>query len=309
MNSSFNGLINLGNTCYFNSCIQLLFQCKKLIEFFLDNNNKFSDEQILSFQFHRLMKGMHTLNKKIAPETFWNTFKKIFKHFDNQEQHDSQEALLLILDRLHEELKDNKNNSIIKELFEGKLETSIKCLECKTISNTIQPFFHLVLNFPDFDNPEDYDIDNQHVTFNELIKYNFQDELFENDNLYSCEHCNKKTKAIKKNNITHLPEYLLLYMKRFDINQNKLVKVNDLVDIDEYIHMNKYFDINNKYKWNNSIVQFGSLNGGHYINVSNINEHKYIILDDSNVHILDKNQKNKEKFYFQSYVYCFTLTN
>ena len=48
-----------------------------------------------------------------------NTFKKIHKRFDNRDQHDSQEALLLILDTLHEELKNKDNQSIISNLFQG----------------------------------------------------------------------------------------------------------------------------------------------------------------------------------------------
>ena len=223
------GLDNLGNTCYFNSCIQTLYHCNDIVDYFI--NNDIDENKPLSYQAKRLLSGMKKVQKTVAPQSFWNTFKKIHKRFDNRDQHDSQEALLLILDTLHEELKNKDNQSIISNLFQGISTSIITCKKCQNISTKNQTFFHLVLNFPDFENPDDYDIDNEHVTLDELIRYNFRDIEFKDDNLYHCDKCNQKNEAIKKQVLKQLPKYLLIYIKRFEYVKNRFKKINDQIDI------------------------------------------------------------------------------
>lgn len=305
MNTNKNGLDNLGNTCYLNSCIQTLYQCSKLVDFFIQTDIPVNKK--LSYQAKRLFSGMRKINKTIAPQSFWNAFKSIHTRFNNTEQHDSQEALLLILDTFHEELKDNSNLSIISELFQGIFISTIKCLECKNNSKKEETFFNLLFNFPEFENPDDYDIDNPNVTLNELIKFNLNDIHFNDSNLYKCDFCNKKTKAIQTKHFKKLPEYLFIYIKRFEFINGQFKKINDLVDIPFNINMQKYFKINKNYSWKSSIIQFGSFFGGHYINLHHDDDFIYIF-DDANV---IRNKKNNQKIidiYNKSYVYCFKST-
>ena len=84
-------------------------------------------------------------------------FLKKFKHnFEENKQHDAQEFLNILLDKLHEDLnhikyqynkdfpeeykKIKEENSIIKDLFDGLFKSEITCEECKESSINIESF-------------------------------------------------------------------------------------------------------------------------------------------------------------------------
>lgn len=54
-------------------------------------------------------------------------------------------------------------------------------------------------------------------------------ELLEGDNAYHCDRCNKKVPAVKRMCIKKLPNHLIVVLKRFEFNYDKMakVKIND----------------------------------------------------------------------------------
>lgn len=117
------GLINQGNTCYMNSIIQCLSNCKDFRNLILNNNiihllnnsdnmfiakNKLNNT--LTFQLRKIFSHFWYNNFKVLELT---SFRKIFckkiQIFRNFNQHDSQEALLCIIDTIHEELAQDYN--------------------------------------------------------------------------------------------------------------------------------------------------------------------------------------------------------
>ena len=118
------GLDNMGNTCYMNSVIQCLSNCtvfrKYLMspEFIRDSlaeNKSTKDKEIvyslqknLSFQLRKLFSYFWSFDANDKKSWQPTSFRKLFTHkmeyFQNSAQHDSQEALLCILDTMHEEL-------------------------------------------------------------------------------------------------------------------------------------------------------------------------------------------------------------
>ena len=115
------GLYNLGNTCYVNSILQCLSNCKDFNSILSrrDINNilqshfkttNYSDLKTLvnNCLFIKIKELFnHIWNNSynsFKPKSFIKLFKEKIIFFQNKNQHDSQEALLCILDCLNEEL-------------------------------------------------------------------------------------------------------------------------------------------------------------------------------------------------------------
>ena len=118
------GLINLGNTCYMNSIIQCLSNCDDFRTFIIGDhlipnliNNEteyYLADQLInnSLSFHLRKIFINIWNSSFysfRPISFRKLFGKKIEVFQNSNQHDSQEALLCILDTINDELAIDSN--------------------------------------------------------------------------------------------------------------------------------------------------------------------------------------------------------
>lgn len=168
------GLLNLGNTCYMNSILQCLSNIEEFKNYICDQNiikdlypfiikkiddvNKSDYSVILSktqltitFQLYKLMSVIWSnKTKHVRPLNFRNVFANKIQNFRSFEQQDSQEALLCILDTIHEELRkpveiDYKFcNETYLELFK-KVETDkLSDIECCKMEDEYPNFWELL---------------------------------------------------------------------------------------------------------------------------------------------------------------------
>ncbi|CAH8501699.1 unnamed protein product [Schistosoma margrebowiei] len=165
------GLRNIGNTCYMNAALQALSNCPHLTEFFLECHNILDpNRRLVLFNHYCTLLSEFWGNERprcFNANTILDTFCIVHPMFRGYAQQDAQEFLRLFLVQLHEELKhsrlsnsdkkgikqttttgssDNSNNSIITDVFQGRLVSSVRCMSCSRLSNREESFMDLSLS-------------------------------------------------------------------------------------------------------------------------------------------------------------------
>ncbi|CAO3630431.1 unnamed protein product [Mucor fragilis] len=256
------GLKNLGNTCYMNSIVQCLSGTVPLARYLtsgvyrqhINRANKKGTGGALVEAFAVLVRSMWSENYKfISPMTFRETIMRFAPLFRNNDQHDSQEFLIFLLDGLHEDLNTNMgnkappplipddaeferlpdwqasalswdrymatNSSIIVSLFQGQYRSRLICHTCKHTSTTYNTFMSLSLPIPS------KKLRLSSVTLYQCLDYFVKEETLDKEDAWRCPKCQKKRKATKQLTLTRLPDVLLIHLKRFSMDghfRNKL---------------------------------------------------------------------------------------
>ncbi|XP_061360589.1 ubiquitin carboxyl-terminal hydrolase 2 [Gastrolobium bilobum] len=154
------GLVNLGNTCFFNSIMQNLLAMNRLRENFLKLDAPVGP---LISSLKKLFTETNPesgLKNIINPRSFFGCVCSKSPQFRGYQQHDSHELLCCLLDGLNtEELAGRKQNGSLKKdgtssntlvdaLFGGQISSTVCCIECGHFSTVYEPFLDLSLPVP-----------------------------------------------------------------------------------------------------------------------------------------------------------------
>ncbi|KMY96418.1 ubiquitin carboxyl-terminal hydrolase 43 isoform X2 [Drosophila simulans] len=185
------GLKNHGNTCFMNAVLQCLSHTDILAEYFvLDqykadlkrrnkiNSRKFGTKGELTEQLANVLKALWTCKNESDHST---SFKAVVDRYGTQfrssTQHDAQEFLFWLLDKVHEDLNTASkrrykslknsygrsdeviaaetlanhircNNSFVQAVFQAQFRSSLTCPRCEKQSNTFDPFHCISVQLP-----------------------------------------------------------------------------------------------------------------------------------------------------------------
>eukprot|EP00915_Cephaloidophora_sp_WS-2016_P005404 GHVH01007155.1.p1 GENE.GHVH01007155.1~~GHVH01007155.1.p1 ORF type:complete len:1097 (+),score=157.32 GHVH01007155.1:43-3291(+) len=185
------GIYNMSATCYMASALQVLMATDVLRQFFLQNKyqseinheNKFGSKGKVANAFHNLCDLMKKSKKCISINNFFLLYRTVNDtYYSPNAQHDSQEFLSDLLDRLHEDLNtapmvkgskqpvelkkkdtnesceqaaqrfrrllNSRDNSIIHDLFGGMFKANIKCDNCNYSTCSFERYCLLTLTLP-----------------------------------------------------------------------------------------------------------------------------------------------------------------
>ena len=138
-NKGMTGIENLGNTCFLNSCMQVLNHSYEL-NHFLDSekHEKFlkpnsPDSEILT-EWNDLRKVMWSGNGVVTPKKFVFNIQRVasIKNkdiFTGYAQNDMPEFLLFMIDCMHNSISRGVNMRISGTVHNGVDEMAIKCYE------------------------------------------------------------------------------------------------------------------------------------------------------------------------------------
>ena len=143
------GLLNIGNTCFLNAVLQCLSYTPPLTDFLMDkpHQGKCQNPHCTLCMMGAHVNRAFSTTTPFKPSTIVNNLKKIAKHLKIGRQEDAHEFLRFLVEGLHRSCSNKKNatSSKIYDIFQGKLQSQIKCLSCKTPSNTIDPWLDISL--------------------------------------------------------------------------------------------------------------------------------------------------------------------
>ena len=320
------GLVNLGNTCFLNSCLQVLSHTYELNEIFSSPETKIylkekSVEKEIIKEWIDLLGIMWNQNGIVSPNRFVHNVQKIAKKKDRDiftgwNQNDMTEFLLFIIECFHtslsrsvkikitgkqetttdllaikcyEMLKDtyNKEYSEIMELFYGIYVSEIKSLDGKQIwSIRPEQFFILDLPIPQIKNKE---IIHLIDCFDAFVR----PELLVKDNAWYNEKTKQKEDIQKGIKFWNFPDVLIITLKRFSIDGKH--KIKDYIDIPlEDLNLAKYIHgyNANKYIYDLYAVcnHVGNVYMGHYTAFIKNAKKEWVHYNDQQVNLMEKNE-------------------
>eukprot|EP00301_Raphidiophrys_heterophryoidea_P001346 c10654_g1_i2.p1 GENE.c10654_g1_i2~~c10654_g1_i2.p1 ORF type:complete len:624 (-),score=140.33 c10654_g1_i2:140-2011(-) len=168
-------LSRLGNTCFLNSGVQCLSNCRDIAEYFLSHpelnsnlDHLHQDKQVAAqvvISFRDLIQVMWSRKFGFAtPERFRSAIGTFAPQFSTDDFQDAMEFISVSLDALHQGLvalpeqfgtsefvEPNSISppSIITDLFQGQLKSTLTCSECSHSSVTFDTFTSLSLPVPE----------------------------------------------------------------------------------------------------------------------------------------------------------------
>jgi len=267
------GLFNLGSTCYLNACLQVLLNTEEITE--SEELQRMSDRlqnlmgrpgykgprEWIILELRNLVNTAKSTTARFNPSDFVKTFTRKASQFAADTQHDAQECLNYLLDKMCSEIDDIQDRhrtgtgqvlfpetksdglspaemdwlsdptwtkSFIEDIFCGQQMYQQKCLAC---GHSLQPKFEpfVMLSIP-IANSQRMGARrrSQKVGLSAcLSRYFCQEELLD----YTCDVCHEKGKCIRQISVHRLPKYLIIHLKRFNYvggtDQDKIISAVD----------------------------------------------------------------------------------
>merc|ERR1719420_946459 len=222
------GLKNQGATCYMNSLLQVLYFTNLLRKAVYKMPTESDDSQksvglALQRVFHELQFSDKPVGTKKLTKSFgWETL-------DSFMQHDVQEFLRVLLDKLESKMKKTCVEGTIPRLFEGKTTSYIKCKNVDYSSNVSECYYDVQLNVKGKKDLTE--------SFREYIKT----ETLDGDNKYDAGTFGLQD-AEKGILFDTFPPVLHLHLMRFQYDPitDCSVKFNDKCEFPEVLDLSSY---------------------------------------------------------------------
>jgi ubiquitin carboxyl-terminal hydrolase 8 len=320
-NKGLTGLTNLGNTCFLNSCMQVLNHTYELNRFLDTGNLKklvkkdLPDSKILS-EWDDLRTVMWSGNGIVTPRKFVYNVQQIAgiknkELFTGWAQNDMPEFLLFFIDCIHNsiskgvtmKISGNKSNDVdeiaiscykmLKSTYETEYSEIMNIFYGVYISEIIskdggkryvlKPEQYFILDLPVMDE------NGFAQTLYDCMNIYTKPEILEGDNAWFNETTKQKEDIKKQISFWNFPNILVIVLKRFTPDGNH--KINTLIDIpidnlDLSSYVRGYHASSYIYELYGICNHIGGVMGGHYTAFVRNSEMKWLHFNDANVDIV-----------------------
>ena len=285
------GLANLGNTCYMNSalqCLSHLLTFHPLNEKFQAECEAAESESMIDawLEFQREM-WSNERQQMVVPRNLLERFQELCNahdlYFENFEQNDVHEFLVLFLDLMHRgitrpvsfRISSKETNDVaikaydtwkrfyetdysyIVHNFHSQKITLTSCPNCSYYTSNHEPEQVLTIEIP-----------RGAHTIEKCLEYHTRKHILDKENLWTCDKCHKKSQAIQRTMLWKTPDILIIMLKRYSGRRkiSRHIAFDETLDIKDYTVNYAFAGCNpsTAYALQAVSVQDGSLGGGHY---------------------------------------------
>ncbi|XP_062049590.1 ubiquitin carboxyl-terminal hydrolase 40 isoform X1 [Lepus europaeus] len=269
--TNLSGIRNQGGTCYLNSLLQTLHFTPEFREALFslgpeelgsleDKDKPDAKVRVIPLQLQRLFAQLLLLDQEAAStEDLTDSFG--WTSNEEMRQHDVQELNRILFSALETSLVGTSGHDLINRLYHGTVVNQIVCKECKNTSEKQEDFLDLTVAVKNVSGLED-------ALWNMYV----EEEVFDCDNLYYCETCDKLVKATKSAKLRKLPPFLTVSLLRFNFDFVKCERYKETspytfplrINLKPFCEQSELDDLEYIYDLFSVIIHKGGCYGGHY---------------------------------------------
>lgn len=298
------GLQNMGNTCFLNSALQCLTYTPPLANYMLSREHSKTCHEpgfcmMCTMQNH-IIQVFANSNNVIKPIGVLNELKRIAKHFRFGSQEDAHEFLRYTVDAMQKSClpgskldRQTQATTFIHQVFGGYLRSRVKCLNCKAVSDTFDPFLDVTLEIKTA------------PSVSKALEQFVKPEQLEGENAYKCSKCKKLVTASKRFTIHRNSNVFTLSLKRFaSFSGGKItkdVKYSDYLDLRPFMSQSQGEPLH--YALYAVLVHSGfSCHAGHYFCYIKASNGQWYQMNDSSVAVSDIRSVLNQQAYVLFYI-------